>query len=330
MKILLTLDYELFLGNKTGSVQNCLITPVDKMLSETGKYGVRFTLFVDAIYIYQLKKFSTKYSSLKDNFEQIKKHLASLQQKGHDIQLHIHPHWYYSEFDGMQWIPDRQHYKLSDLTENDADTIFKIGKQELEEITGESPIAFRAGGFSAQPTNRLTALFKAYNIKIDSSVCPGCEYDSSQQKYDYRACPNKDLWRFGTDICAEDTNAPFLEMPITMSSYSPQFYWKLALTRLLKQSKHKTFGDGQSIRATSESIRQRIFKHTLGMATIDGLKIDYLKKIYEKKRESENQYFCIIGHPKLATPHSIKKLGEFYDYANKMGDEFIIISDCIK
>ena len=39
MNIYLTLDYELFMGAQSGSVQNCLIKPMNRLIERTKDYG---------------------------------------------------------------------------------------------------------------------------------------------------------------------------------------------------------------------------------------------------------------------------------------------------
>ncbi len=180
MKLLITLDYELFLGSKTGTVEKCLIEPMDRLIEVGDKYSLKYTIFVDSTYLLKLRELSAKYSNLKEDYLRISEHIKFLHKLGHDIQLHIHPHWHYSEYNGKEWLLDKNHYKLSDLSDEDARMIFSKSKQLLDEIIGEETIAFRAGGFSAQ-TNNLITLFEENNIKVDSSVYPKNLYDSSQQ-----------------------------------------------------------------------------------------------------------------------------------------------------
>lgn len=328
MDILLTLDYELFLGNKTGSVENCLIRPLNAYLKHIGKYGIKFTIFVDATYLIKLKEYAQIYSNANDDYKKIISHIKQLDKDGHDIQLHIHPHWYYSKYDGVQWDLDHSHYKLSDLIPEEAEIIFSSSKDLLDGIIGKSTIAFRAGGFSAQPTHLLAHLFRQNGIRIDSSVCPGNVYNSMQQQYDYSACPTLDFYSFQDDICVENNKGEFVELPITMHEISPVFYWKYVFTRLLKMRKHRTFGDGDGVKATSESIKERLLKYTSAMATIDGYKISYLKDIYLSRRHKSG-YLCILGHPKLATDFSVGKLKEFCSFVKKDGAEFKTFSQII-
>lgn len=330
MKILLTLDYELFLGEKTGSVRKCLIEPMSRLLAETQAWNVRFTIFVDATYLFRLKEYSDVYPRTREEFDLIVEHLKMLQNMGHEIQLHIHPHWFYSHYDGNCWNIDNEYYKLSDLPQKETEKIFSRSKELLDGIIGKKTIGFRAGGFSAQPTEMLVALFENSGIKIDSSVCPGVRYDSSQQKYDYRVCCNKSIYHFSKDVCVEDVGAKYVEVPVSMCMISPLFYWKYVITRVLKLSRHRLLGDGVSVSATSESVRQRLTKKSWGMATIDGFKISYLKKAFIMHEKRESDVFCVLGHPKLVTRFSIGKLKEFCEFVAKTNCEFVVLSDLVK
>ena len=332
MKVLLTLDYELFLGSKCGSVKNCLTLPMDFILRESNPANVRFTLFVDAAYLYVLNKFKDKYESLKNDYDEVCKHLLYLQKNGHDIQLHIHPQWYFSEYNGTEWVMDTIHYKLSDVDEELMMSLFLESKELLDKIIGKKTIAFRAGGFSAQPTSLLTKLFYATGIVVDSSVCPGTSYDSDCQKYDYTHVPSKSLYRFSEDICTEDSQGVFFELPITMINVSPVFHWKLALTKLAVKfgvgRQFKRMGDGISVKTTGNSIFERMTKTVRTMAAIDEYKASLLKQAYRKAMTNGNDYFCVLGHPKLATSYSVKKLVGFCDFVKKCNGEFITLSDC--
>lgn len=326
MKILMTLDYELFLGKRTGTVKKCLIEPMNAFLNKGEQYGLKFTLFVDASYLYMLNKLGSEYPNLSDDLDSIKKELLLLQNKGHEIQLHIHPQWYYSTYDGTSWILDEVHYKLSDIPINDAIKFFVDSKSLLDDIIGHKTTAFRAGGFSTQPTELLIKLFDAAGIKTDASVCPGTWYDSPQQKYDYRTCTDKALYQFTNNICLEEPDGRYTEIPISMFPVSPFFYWKLVWSRIVKTRKHLKLGDGDSVKTTSDSILVRLTQKTWAMGTIDGMKISFLNKVMSYNREKGRDVLCVLGHPKLATPYSIKELGNFCK-SIKEDDSFVTISE---
>lgn len=333
MKILFTLDYELFLGGRAGDVEECLINPLNLYLEGVEPLGVRFTLFVDAAYIYRLRQESDRHPQLQADYARVTDHLLQLQSRGHDIQLHIHPQWYYSTFDGSQWQIDSQHYKLSDIQVNDVKRWFQASKDLLDQIIGHKTRAFRAGGFSAQPTPLLAELFEENGLTLDSSVCPGAVYDSPCQKYDYRECPRVPLYSFDEDICVENPDGRFRELPITMHRVSPLFHWKLVAvkvwTRLMKSPRHKPLGNGLSVKATRDSIFRRLTRYYDTMATIDGFKVSFLLDSIQRNARQGHKVMCILGHPKLATPYSVAQLPKICNYALKQGHQFCTVTEII-
>lgn len=329
MKILLTLDYELFLGEKTGSVRKCLLDTMDML--ESAAANARFTIFVDASYLARLRELSAKYGQLASEYNKICNHLKSLHARGHDLQLHVHPHWATSTFDGSQWHLDASRYKLCDLSPDDADHIFGQAKSLLDSIIGKQTIAFRAGGFSAQPTPLLAGLFSKYGIQADSSVTPGAVYDSAMQKYDYSAVPTDvGHYRFGQDITKAEAEAPFLEVPISTDSVSPLFFWGYVAVKLLKLKKYRNLGDGISVKATNESIRKRLTTFSDNIVTSDGYKIRLLESQRARFKKQGRELMTVIGHPKLATTYSVDYLKRFVANAQAQGDEFITISDLVQ
>ena len=48
--------------------------------------------------------------------EKISSQISKLSSAGHQIALHVHPHWEDCKFDGDKWIIDTKRYKLSDFS----------------------------------------------------------------------------------------------------------------------------------------------------------------------------------------------------------------------
>lgn len=92
-QIILTADYELFFGTKTGSVQECMINPTNKLLDILDINNSKMTLFWDVLHYYKLEQYKEKYEHLKADSLLIENQIADIIKRGHDIQLHIHPHW---------------------------------------------------------------------------------------------------------------------------------------------------------------------------------------------------------------------------------------------
>lgn len=332
MKVLITLDYELFMGQKTGSVENCLLSPMNSFISMLDRYGVKATVFVDAAYLLRLNELKDKYHNLKSDFELISSHLRCLEQDGHDVQLHFHPQWIYSDYDSKQWIMDFEHYKLSDLPESVLIKSFCTAKLLLEEIIGKKVIAFRAGGYSLPTYSGYIDLFKSNGIKIDSSVLRGARVDSKYQKYDYRNIPNDSIYNFSNSLFIEDNKGQFCECSISTVAYQGFAYW--VLKRKLSSNYHPTieYGDGYGIGISGSRLNRLVkrikmlFQNKIVSASIDGFMSHMLLDIYSiHKKQTSCNGFVIIGHPKNFSNVSIRNVEEFI-LKVRAEDPFLTIS----
>lgn len=160
----------------------CYGTPmIMDMLSE---YGVTGEFFTD---VYESKVFG-------DNL--YADHCRFLASQSHGVQLHTHP--------GYMFDVERRNmheYSASEQTE-----IIKLGKQLIEDWTGVTPLAHRAGMYGAN-NNTLHAL-------IDNGIC----LDSS---YYYRH-PNcrMGIPAMNNPIWSDDVYV----IPITVQKYHPKIF----------------------------------------------------------------------------------------------------------
>src|ERR1035437_5213233 len=93
-KILLSFDYEPFLGSRSGSAEMCMLKPTDALRSILNKYNAKAIFFVDTLYLSNLKK----HPELTNDFISIKNQLKEFSAEGHYIFPHIHPHWLAAEY----------------------------------------------------------------------------------------------------------------------------------------------------------------------------------------------------------------------------------------
>lgn len=314
MKLLITLDYELYFGHKTGSPQHCLIEPIDELnrqLIPTGK-EIKLCLFVDAGYLIRLQAEASKFPELGAQYEQIIQHLKTLSIQGHDIQLHIHPHWEDSHFNGNDWIIDFSRYRLHTFPDAGIHRIIKDYTSLLGDISGKEIFAYRAGGWCLQPFEKLSKALADNGIWLDSTVYYKGFSDEPTRWFDFTNSPDKPYWHFSHDPLKEDLNGKFLEVPISSVRISPFFYWRLLLSKFTGSTVHKTYGDGSSMRWTKLQYLKMLTSYSYSVASIDGFKASLLSKAYKQGRtRGTDIIFNLIGHPKALTPYSINRLAEF-------------------
>lgn len=323
MNIIVSLDYELFLNDITGTVSMCLVKPMEELQKICHNYGIKLTVFVDAAYLQRMSELKKKYKKVNDDYEQTVNNIRWLVEKGHDVQLHLHPQWYYSDHNGEEWQLDWAHYKLSDMPDEDAFAKFQESKALLDSIVGYKTTLYRAGGYSIQdfPYQKC---FKINGIIGDSSVLPGSKVIHKTHSYDYRKAPQS-IYRFTEDITTPKENGDYVEFPI--SSTSPVF-----ILRYRKKKKifmavtDKNWGDGGDLPAKSLFRKLKVlisscelFKHPHG--TIDYQSYFWLNEAYQHSK----QFGCmvIIGHPKNFSSSSLSYFDRFIRECQKNGDTFI-------
>jgi len=308
--ICITLDYELCLGYKTGSVHKSLILPMEELVKVFDRYNIKATLMIDAAYLLMLKKNKDKYDALENDYNLIVNQLRCLSENGYSIQLHIHPQWYYSYFDVNEWKLDFNHYKLSDMDSKSVPVFFEESKSLLESIIKKKVVAFRAGGYSLQSYKDHYNLLVSNGIKIDTSAIPGKMEKSKYQWYDYRDTP-RHKYKFSNNISKIDDDGKILEIPVSTVSFNPIHYIFLKY-RIENFHSFLPFSEGQGIELTYPlnirmwNLFKQLFRIKIADASIDGFASCLLPLIYEKyKIISDDNIFVILGHPKGASAKSI-------------------------
>ena len=61
MNIFITLDYELFFAQHSGSVEKSIIEPTEKLLEAVEKTTTKLCFFVDAGYLVRLEKYKNDF-----------------------------------------------------------------------------------------------------------------------------------------------------------------------------------------------------------------------------------------------------------------------------
>ena len=311
MNVYLTLDYELYFGHPTGTVEKCLIEPTNELIRISRNTGINMTFFIDVGFIIQLEKHKTSFYELEKQYVLIVNQIKELIKNGHDCQLHIHPHWEDSSYDGKSWQIDISRYKLTDFSENEISTIFKSYTAYLEKLTGKNVNTYRAGGWCLQPFDKIKKVFEQNGIKIDSTVYKGGYNTKGNYFYDFRQTPEKTRWRFTNDLTEEDPNGVFLEIPISTYKYNPMFFWRLFGWGRINPGNHKPIGNGKPV-SGGGSKKDLLFSSNQLPVSLDGFFATKLGKALRKDQKAgKGNDFVVIGHPKACTYYSLKVLERF-------------------
>ncbi|UCV05487.1 hypothetical protein [Dechloromonas denitrificans] len=312
MNFLISLDYELFFGRRTGSVEHCLVEPSEALCKAVHPYGGKLSFFVDVGFLLRLAAEAGKSDVLRREYSELCRHLERLQQQGHELQLHIHPHWEDTHWVDGNWQIDTQRYRLHDFAEEQITEIVSRYCKALAAFCPAGSIcAFRAGGWVLQPFSKLAGALAANGIEIDSTVFENGQSESDTHLFNFCGAPQKSFWRFDDDPLLEVAQGRFLEVPIAAHPVTPAFFWKLAFLRKLGRQTDKAFGDGTAIPLGRNDLLKKLLSRTWSVVSIDGRKVDFLEAAFERYARLGRNDFVVIGHPKALTRHSIRRLEQF-------------------
>lgn len=249
--------------------------------------------------------------------------LQELSIKGHDLQLHIHPQWWYSSFnlETNVWEIDLNHFKVSDCPRTDVEEMFESGVRFLNNIClmgGGKLTSYRAGGWSFLSESWFYEMLEKHGIIRDFSVKMLCVDNSPFQYYDYTKIVSPHTYHFSKNILEEDENGFFHEFPASGTKISSIRY---LLTTLFINKQHfdlQKCGDGVGIKKTAvargakiRSLISRLYQPVVITSSIDGTSGYWLSIVYSKVLQSKSDVFVIIGHPKTQNGYGIKCLENF-------------------
>lgn len=89
--IILSYDYEIFFGDKSGTIERSLIVPTNFLLDKMDELGIKGNFFIDYLMLKCLRKIDTERTAR--DIQLIETQIKDIVRRGHRIELHLHPHW---------------------------------------------------------------------------------------------------------------------------------------------------------------------------------------------------------------------------------------------
>jgi hypothetical protein len=314
--LLLTFDYELFLGKRSGTVHKCLLYPTKRILEILNEHGAKGIFFVDTTYLMQLKEAAQDNSDASEDFNLIAEQLREI-ASNHYVYPHIHPHWLNAKYlhEINQWdLTDTTHYRLHSISENERASLFEKSVNIIRELLGNPNYridGYRAGGWCIQPFVDFKPYFEIHGIHTDFSVMPGKRNVTEAQYFDFACAPKKYIYMFENDPVVECIGGNFREC--TISTISLSSFIRLSEKMLLKylwKTGNRNTGDGLSVNMPN---RIADLSPEIEMVSIELLNLAKLPLYL--KYFSQNNYMHFISHPKMLSKHNIRIFKKFMEKA---------------
>jgi len=329
-KVIITLDYELFLGKDSGNLYTSLINPTEKILEKLNNYNESAIFFIDVPFVIYLK------DSYPEEYQIVKKQLIGILRQGSYLGLHIHSQWLDAAgLSKNRWtFKTFDHYRFHSLSKDKQADLFTNCYNVLAEILKEALllyncdqkkiIHFRAGGWSIQPFSIFKGFFEKYGIVHDFSVKPAVKMEMLPYHYfDFENVSiKKSSWSFFDDPCTSKDSGSFIEYPVTTLKLNSFLYTRIKrlIVKIFPED-GSPYGDGlglsQSLDVYQKQVKNKnrsLFKRigrVLNTTPVPLVFENYvfvlfkylLKIIYLNK-----DLAVIVGHPKSFSDLSIKNL----------------------
>jgi hypothetical protein len=319
--IYLTIDYELFLGNNTGAVLDCMVKPTEELLRILAINNSKMTVFWDILHYRRCLDYVEIYPSLQNDIDLIKSQIVKIIELGHDVQLHLHPHWLDAIYNGEKWEFLYDHFSLCSLDETSLKKCI-LGSIELinsiiKPIKNDYMVrAFRAGGYLIEPFFKVSKIFENTGIFIDSSVCPNMINNGKISPFDFRGYPAISKYKFTASPKILNDNGKFIEYPIKTITipYFRDLYFKIYRKFYYPKLESGRKGTGvgnisceESFRSKLINVKRKLFSNQYQrtyMLTTDSMFYEKFK--YLLKQSNDND--VMILHPKLLNSHNLEIL----------------------
>jgi hypothetical protein len=332
--ILLTFDYELFLGPQSGTAQNCLIQPTKKLLEILAKQNIKAIFFVDILYLMKLNEVMQNHPQAFKDFDEVKNQIASIASHGHYVYLHIHPHWldaiYIPELN--QWdLSNNKRFALSDLDPKEGFLLLEKGYNLLHEVISIVPNAhkiegYRAGGLFIQPFSLFYDFLKKHQMPYEFSVYPYFTSKSKGSSVDFSNIPKERIYKFENDCCIEQKKGYFTEYTISEIAIAGMHRIINSVQFRLNKKllKDNPWGDGKGALHVISNNNKKIGISGIVRETAAVELMNLWKNKIYMNYLTQHHFLHFLSHPKLISPLNLVALDKFMNIANK---KYKVITD---
>lgn len=173
-------------GNGLGDVKTLQYDPAISLMNLYDDYGIKNTFNVETMQGLSFREYSAKDKNVHNDFTFWIQAIEEMIDRGHDIQLHIHPQFYKAQRINHYWKINKS-WSFEDYTKNQIDDMVQSAHHYLKEITLNKSIkSFRSGSWSIQNCPHLFNSLEKIGIKMDISIVDGLYYEGGGINLDYR------------------------------------------------------------------------------------------------------------------------------------------------
>lgn len=196
--VLIEDDWEL-LGNGLGDVAHLQYLPSLFLMRLADELGMKVTFMAETLQQLTMLRLGEEHRGLRLQARLWEENVALIKERGHDVQLHLHPQWLGARYEGGLFRLGRNW----NVATYDADTRRRIIRESADYLLrlirpldpGYTVNAFKAGSWGLQPSEGILADLEAAGIRVVMGPGKGIVYRTDDFYADYEAL-EEDLYPY--------------------------------------------------------------------------------------------------------------------------------------
>ncbi len=184
-------DWELS-GNGAGDIRALQFQPMRKLVEIYDRHGIRGSFNAEVMQQLGFRQFQREHPELRFLADEWDTLVCETHEKGHDVQLHIHPQWSKADYQDGKWKLSGD-WSILNYDPDEALRMMSAGKDYLEKLLravdpNYRVVSFRSGSWCIAPSPHMLSLLVKLGIVFDMSIVGGVHYDTKNIQLDYRNC----------------------------------------------------------------------------------------------------------------------------------------------
>jgi hypothetical protein len=189
VELVLSDDWELR-GDGSGNMRSIQFATLRRLCDVYEAHGLRGSFNAEVYQQLAHRRLGERHPELARLADEWEQSVREAYDRGHDVQLHLHPQWSDASYRDGRWEL-RGSWSLLDYPRAALERMLGDAKAYLESVLapvapGYTCRAFRAGSWSIAPSDDLLSVLAGLGIVFDMSIAAGVHYDSREVRLDFR------------------------------------------------------------------------------------------------------------------------------------------------
>jgi hypothetical protein len=187
--LVLTDDWEIR-GDGSGNMRVMQFAQIRRLMDIYEREGLKGSFYAEVMQQLAHLGLSGKHPELRSLASEWEELVQETLQRGHDIQLHLHPQWRDGRYEHGRWqLPGS--WSLLEYPAEEVVEMVREGKEYLEAVLQRVKrtyecVSFRSSAWAVAPSEHMLPILVGERFVFDSSISEGIFFDTRKVYVDYR------------------------------------------------------------------------------------------------------------------------------------------------